>query len=185
MRSTWRIETIVLAWTSHLRFWCLQLDIKSVIASLQQVRPFCRNIKIKKADVHILSIKALKQQVYVFLLWQRQSHVKYRRKLNFAVLQRHTNVLSGPYGEFQPTPIYKFALFTWLFSVWGWLVVTFWLADVFTRLAAFDLVAVFWPGFLTSPANPAINSPFSCLRRSKNLEKCPTKGRDEVSRVKH
>ena len=31
---------------------------------------------------------ALKQQVYVFLLSQRQSHVKYRRKLNFAILQR-------------------------------------------------------------------------------------------------
>ena len=32
--------------------------------------------------------------------------------------------LSGPYGEFQPLPICKFALFTWLFSVWGWLVFT-------------------------------------------------------------
>ena len=31
---------------------------------------------------------ALKQQVYVFLLSQRQLHVKYRRKLNFAILQR-------------------------------------------------------------------------------------------------
>ena len=54
-----------------------------------------------------------------------------------------TNVLSGPYGEFQPTPIYKFALFTCLFLVWGWLVVTLWLADFFARLDAFDLAAVF------------------------------------------
>ena len=72
-----------------------------------------------------------------------------------------TNVLSGPYGEFQPTPIYKFALSTWLFSVWEWLVVTLWLADFFARLAAFDLDL--------RPANPAINSPFSCLRRSKKV----------------
>ena len=79
-----------------------------------------------------------------------------------------TNVLSGPYGEFQPTQIYKFALFTWSFSVWEWLVVTLWLADFFARLAAFDLAA-FWPGFWTSPANLAINSPFSCLRRSKKV----------------
>ena len=63
----------------------------------------------------------------------------------------------------------KFALFTWLFSVWGWLVVTLWLADFFARLAAFDLAAVFWPDFWTSPANPAINSPFSCLRRSSKV----------------
>ena len=36
----------------------------------------------------ISCLMALKQQVYVFLLSQRQSHVKYRRKLNFAILQR-------------------------------------------------------------------------------------------------
>lgn len=53
------------------------------------------------------------------------------------------------------TKFYKFALFTWLFSVWECLVSTLWLADFFPRLAAFDLAAVFWQGFWTSPANPA------------------------------
>ena len=101
---------------------------------------------------------ALKQQVYVFLLSQHQSHVKYRRKLNFAILQRQHMCTARfrlykrffwSLWWFQTTPIHKFALFTWLFSVWGWLAV------FFARLAAFDLAAM--------------NSPFSCLRRSKKV----------------
>ena len=89
------------------------------------------------------------------------------------------------YGEFQPKPVYEFMLFTWLFAVWGWIVRTLWLADFFPRLAAInfdlELAAVFWPGFWTSPANPAITSPFSCLRWSKEVQ---SKGEMEFRRRK-
>ena len=90
---------------------------------------------------------ALEQQVYVFLLVTTSitreipAETEFRNSAKTTCVHNSicgsTNVLSGTYGEFQPTPVNKFALFTSLFSVWGGLV-TLWLADFFTRLAAFD-----------------------------------------------
>ena len=152
-----------------------------------------KDLKIKKADVLPRSRSYLVQWPYnnkfMFFFCPNVNHMwntggnwisQFCKDNTCAQLgYGFTNVLSRPYGEFQPTQIYKFALFTWLFSVWKWLVVTLWLADFFARLTAFDLAA-FWPGFFSSPANLAINSPSSCLRRSKKEEEEKVRPKEEM-----
>ena len=89
---------------------------------------------------------------------QRQSHVKYRRKLNFAILQRQ-HMCTARFRLYK-----RFIWSLWWISTHTNLQIctihliilsigmTLWLADIFARLAAFNLSAIFWPGFWTSPA---------------------------------
>ena len=81
---------------------------------------------------HILS-NSLKITIFVFLRPQCQSNLKYRQEIEFSQFFEDTTCakhsylikilvtgvtgflykrLSGPYSEFQPLPICKFALFT-------------------------------------------------------------------------
>ena len=76
----------------------------------------------------------------------------------------------------------KFALFTWLFSVWGWFVVTLWLADFFRKTRCLQPRCRLLTGLLNLASQ---SSHQQSLQLPQEKQKNPTKGRDKVSRVKY
>ena len=139
----------------------------------------------------ISCLMALKQQVYVFLLSQRQSHVKYRRKLNFAILQRQ-HVCTARFR------LYKRFIWSlwWISTHTNLQICTIHLVILSMGMACCHPLACRFfrktrclrprSRLLTGLLNIASQSSHQqSLQLPQEKQKSPTKGREEFSRVKY